>query len=220
MPNTKAYGLTASSNGIYINVKGKRDDTGVPPEEYQALRDEIGRKLLNECRDPETGEPLITRIWTREEAFSGPNMENAPDITIELRDLGFFSVRKTKSIRANRPQIIGTHHPKGILIGRGPGIRKNAEAKTVHLTDVAPTTLYWMDLEIPAELEGRVIEDMFTPEFLAARKPKRAGAVAAPVSVPAEAMNGHGDRSINGPGGATEEDLEILEKMKALGYLE
>jgi predicted AlkP superfamily phosphohydrolase/phosphomutase len=223
MANTKAYCLTTTSNGIYINVKGQRDETGIPPEEYTALRDEIKHKLLTDCKDPETGEPLITGIWTREEAFSGPHMENAPDLTVELRDFGFISVRRTNSIYAKRPRVMGTHHPKGILVARGPGIRSQAEAGTVHLKDVAPTTLYCMDLEIPAGLEGRVIEDLFTPEFLAARKPKHAGAAATePIKlVPSEhGVNGTAERSINGAEGASEEDQDILDKMKALGYLE
>lgn len=205
LANTKAYGLTASSNGIYINVQGKRDATGIPPEEYVRLREEIKRRLLTDCKDPETGAPLITRVWTREEAFNGPHRENAPDLTIELRDLGFFSVRRTNAYHATRPYVIGTHHPNGILIARGPGIRRNTEMEPVHLTDVAPTALFSMDLEIPPDLEGRVIEDLFTPEFLALRKPKFSGAAPEVLNHVTEghAKNGNHAGSINGPEGAT-----------------
>ncbi len=220
LENTKAYGLTASSNGIYINVRGHRDATGIPPEDYLGLREEIRRKLLTDCKDPETGEPLITKVWTREEIFDGPNMENAPDLTVELRDHGFFSVRYTNSVHARRPRISGTHHPRGILMARGPGIRRQAEAGTVHLKDVAPTALYCMDLEIPAELEGRVIEDLFTPEFLAARKPKRARARALVAAAGPNRDDGPAGRSINGAAEPVEEDLDIMERMKVLGYLE
>jgi predicted AlkP superfamily phosphohydrolase/phosphomutase len=220
LANTKAYGLTASSNGIYINVKGWRDDTGVPLSEYAAVREEIRQKLLNDCKDPETGEPLITRVWSREEAFDGPNMTNAPDLTVELRDFGFFSVRRTNSVHAKRPYIIGTHHPAGILIARGPGIRRGAEAQPVHLKDVAPTTLYMMDLEIPSDLEGTVMRELFTPEFLASRSRKETGAAAVNGTAAHNLQNEPADdRAIDGPN-ASEEDLEILEKMKALGYLE
>jgi len=165
---------------------------------------------------------LITRVWTREEAFSGPNMNNAPDLTVELRDKGFISVRRTNSTHAKRAYMIGTHHPEGILIARGPGVRHQAQAEPVHLTDVAPTALYCMDLPIPTDLEGRVIEDLFTPEFLASRKPKRSVPVnqALDGASGEHANNGSSSRSIDGPEGASEEDRDILEKMKALGYLE
>lgn len=221
LEKTRAYCLTTTSNGVYINVKGQRDDTGIAPGDYAALRDEIRQKLLTDCKDPETGEPLVTGIWTREEAFSGPHMTNAPDLTLALRDFGFMSVRRTDVTSGQRPRPMGTHHPEGILIARGPGIRHNAKANTVNLTDVAPTVLYSMDMEIPSALEGRVIEDLFTPEFLAARKPKRAAATTAAFGVASDAhVNGSTGKSSGEGDGASEEDEEILEKMKALGYLD
>lgn len=206
---TKAYAMTASSNGIYINVQGKRDATGIPVHEYESFRRELIDALLNDCTEPSTGEPLITKVWTREEAFPGPNMENAPDLTLQLRDFGFVSVRRTNAIYARRPSTIGTHHPEGILVARGPGIRKGASIGPVHLVDVTPTALYSMDLEIPREVQGRVIQEMYTPEFTLARKPRLGGTPKQPANagilVPAEAIDS---------------DLEILEKMRALGYLE
>jgi predicted AlkP superfamily phosphohydrolase/phosphomutase len=204
---TKAYAMTTSSNGIYINVKGKRDETGIETADYESFRRELIDALLNRCCHPETGEALVTRVWTREEAFAGPNMENAPDLTLQLRDFGFVSVRRTSTIYALRPDIMGTHHPEGILIARGPGIRKDATISPVHLTDIAPTILYAMDLEIPQELQGRVIQEMYRPEFLLARRPK-----AENVNRPVE--------TASMPVETAEQDLEILEKMKFLGYLE
>jgi predicted AlkP superfamily phosphohydrolase/phosphomutase len=204
---TKAYCLTASSNGIYINVKGRRDNTGIPPQEYESLRRELADALLTKCVDPETGERLVTKVSTREEAFWGPSMNNAPDLTLELRDFGFVSVRRTSCIRADRPLIGGTHHPEGILIGRGPGIRRNARIDPVHLVDVAPTALYAMGLEIPADLQGRVIEELYTPEHLATHDRTLGGTTEAGEAVPV-------------PAGVPDEDTEIIEKMKARGYLE
>jgi hypothetical protein len=77
-----------------------------------------------------------------------------------------------------------------------------------------------MDLEIPADLEGRVIEDLFTPEFLAARKPKYASASSQAKPVALHADEETTGRSINGAEGPVEEDLDIMERMKVLGYLE
>jgi predicted AlkP superfamily phosphohydrolase/phosphomutase len=204
---SKAYALTASSNGIYINVKGRRDDTGIAPQEYDSFRCELIEALLTKCVDPETGEPLITRVSTREEAFWGPNMNNAPDLTLELRDFGFVSVRRTNCIHAKRPAILGTHHPEGILLARGPGIRQNASIDPVWLADVAPTVLYAMGLRIPADLQGRVVEELYTPEHLARHSRTLGGATEAAEAIPVLA-------------GVPDEDAEIIEKMKALGYLE
>ncbi|HEY7388834.1 MAG TPA: alkaline phosphatase family protein [Bryobacteraceae bacterium] len=205
--HTKAYALTASSNGIFINVKGRRDETGIPPQEYDRFRRELIDALLTKCVDPETGEPLITRVTTREEAFWGPNMQNAPDLTLELRDFGFVSVRRTNTVYAKRPLILGTHHPEGILLARGAGIRRNARIDPVWLVDIAPTALYAMGLDIPADLQGRVLEEIYTPEHLFAHRSTVGEQTEAAEPVPV-------------PVGVPDEDVEIIEKMKALGYLE
>ncbi|MBV9504525.1 MAG: phosphodiesterase, partial [Acidobacteriia bacterium] len=156
---------------------------------------------------PETGEPLITRVTTREEAFWGPNMHNAPDLTLQLRDFGFVSVRRTNATHAKRPMILGTHHPEGILIARGPGIRKDTKIEPVWLADIAPTALYSMGLEIPADLQGRVIEEIYDPAYLQAYRKTLGGVTETATAVPV-------------PAGVPDEDAEIIEKMKALGYLE
>jgi len=203
---TTAYAVTPSSNGIFINVRGRRRPSGIPPEEYECVRRELTHKLLTECNHPDTGEPLIERVYTREEAFAGKNMDNAPDLTLALRDKGFVSVRRTNSYYAPRPAVLGTHHPEGVLIARGPGIRKGACTEPVSLMDVTPTALFAMGLDVPEDLEGRVLEELYLPEYIAARGPKRGTATAEAVAVMAA--------------GAQDEDAQIIEKMKALGYLE
>jgi predicted AlkP superfamily phosphohydrolase/phosphomutase len=204
---TQAYALTASSNGIFINVRGRRDETGIAPQEYERFRRELTEALLTRCLDPETGEPLITRVTPREEAFWGPNMHNAPDLTLELRDFGFVSVRRTNTAYAKRPSILGTHHPEGILLARGAGIRKNTCVDPVWLVDVAPTALYAMGLDVPADLQGRVLEEIYTQEHLFAHRHTLGEETEAAEPVPV-------------PAGVPDEDAEIIEKMKALGYLE
>jgi len=101
---------------------------------------------------------------------------------------------------------MGTHHPDGILIARGPGIRKNESVDRVNILDVAPTTLYAMGLPVPGDLQGRVLKEMYTPEHTASH----------PVEWGEKTMLGQAPTSSTAP----EEDVEVLEKMKALGYLE
>ncbi|MFN0101057.1 MAG: alkaline phosphatase family protein [Bryobacteraceae bacterium] len=203
---TTAYALTTSSNGIFINVKGKKGDFGIDPAEYDSFLAKLTEELLNDFRDPATGEPIITAAVPSSVAFAGPHEALAPDITVSLRDHGFFSVRKGDSIIAKRPQYLGTHHPEGILICRGPGIRKNHHIDPVHLLDVAPTALYAMGLDIPADLQGRVLEEAFTSDFLADRELRRGASTKAVEKSDSEALEA--------------DDEDILEKMKALGYLE
>lgn len=64
---TRAYALGLS--GLYLNLEGREADGIVPPAERGALLEEITRKLLSEV-DPATGEPAITRVYPRDEAYT------------------------------------------------------------------------------------------------------------------------------------------------------
>jgi predicted AlkP superfamily phosphohydrolase/phosphomutase len=206
MSQTRAFALTPSSNGVHIAVRGSRGDAGIPPETYEQFRAQLIRELLTECVDPSTGERLVTDVTTRDEAFSGPHMELAPDLTLTLRDHGFVSVRRSNTVHAERPHVIGTHHPDGVFVAHGRSIRRGRITAPLRLIDVAPTVLHSLGLQIPSDLEGRTAMETFTPDYLAAN-PARAGGTSEPALVAAGAAS-------------ADQDAEIIERMKALGYLE
>jgi predicted AlkP superfamily phosphohydrolase/phosphomutase len=206
MSRTQAFALTSSSNGVHIAIRGTRGETGIAPESYERFRAELIEKLLTDCADPATGEPLITRVSTREEVFNGPNMSLAPDLTLTLRDHGFVSVRRGRSVLEGRPEIVGTHHPDGVFVARGPGIRAGGAVQPLRLVDVMPTALYTAGLAIPSDVDGRIVTEMFDPEYMHVNSPKVGGATGpAPVAVAAA---------------PAPQDADILARMKALGYLE
>ncbi len=77
---TRAYGL--GINGLYINLAGRERWGIVPPEERQALMEEIAEKLLTVI-DPATGEPAITKVYLRDETFKDRGyLEIGPDIVV------------------------------------------------------------------------------------------------------------------------------------------
>ncbi len=209
MEKTRAYARSASSNGIHIAIKGVRGEHGIEPGQYESFRAELIEKLKTECVDPQTGEPLITRLWTKEEAFSGPKESMAPDITVETRDFGNFSVLRSDVVLKPRQSVMGFHHPEGIFVGLGPGIRRDGTFHdALEMIDVAPTTLYAMGLPVPEDLPGRVATEFFTSEFVKDH-PIEKGA----------ASGGVQDRA-DGDAAAQEDDPQIMMRLKALGYIE
>ena len=62
----------------------------------------------------------------------------------------------------------GTHHERGILVMRGPGVRVDARLQDASIYDVTPTLLYAMGLPVPADLPGEALARAFTPEWVAA----------------------------------------------------
>ena len=60
----------------------------------------------------------------------------------------------------------GTHRLHGILVARGPHFKKNAEISGARLIDFAPTLLYLLGQPVPRDMDGKVLSDLFKPEYL------------------------------------------------------
>lgn len=207
---TTAHLITSSSNGIRIRVRREPGDGGIAPEEYEGFRARLADDLLS-WRDPATGTPIVTRVWAREEAFSGPHMDEAPDLTVRLRDYGFASLLASDVLIRPRVTVMGTHQPAGIFVAHGRGIRAGAVLDApLTLLDVAPLLLHALDVPVPADLEGRVPGEVFQPGWLE-RHPVRPGAPTEPPRpLPAAAQSAD----------EVEGEQEVLARLRALGYVE
>jgi predicted AlkP superfamily phosphohydrolase/phosphomutase len=205
--HTVAYCRTPSSNGINIRVARKPGESGVPPEQYDALRQRLIRDL-EDLKDPATGERIITEIHLREDVFPGEAMHDAPDLLLVLRDFGFVSIKNKLPVVQPREQVAGTHHPDGVFIAYGPGISKGAKIARRRITDVGATLLYSLGLEVPSDFEGVVPPAMFTAEHLDAH----------PIVV------GRATRGTNRDDAAAamapEEKEQIMAQLQMLGYME
>lgn len=207
---TSAYAATASSNGIIIQVAGKRGKEGISPDEYLPFRDELMEKLQKECVDPKTGEPLISKVWTREEAFGGGYIDCAPDLTLALRDSGFVSINPSDVYYRSRSQIMGTHRPEGVFVAVGPGIQKGQVLPPLSIVNVAPSLLYSLGIPIPADMDGEVVTEIFDSAFLQTH-PIETGEP----TIPPERYQG-------APPPQTEDaegQEQIMLRLKSLGYV-
>jgi predicted AlkP superfamily phosphohydrolase/phosphomutase len=206
---TTVYGLTPSSNGVHIAVAGRRGQYGIDPAEYERVRSRLLDQLC-QVTDPATGRRLVTRVWTREEAFAGALMEMAPDLTLTLRDCGFVSILKSDVILKPRPEVVGTHQPAGIFMAKGPRIRQGLSLPALSILDVAPTLLYSLGLPVPSDLEGRVAEQIFA-SALRQERPIRVGdRTRLPEAFPPWR---HQPQDQEG-------EAQVLERLKNLGYVE
>jgi predicted AlkP superfamily phosphohydrolase/phosphomutase len=206
---TTAYALTPSSNGIHIAVAGQRGSEGITPQQYEGFR----LKLMEELRqftDPVTGQPVVTRIWTREEAFPGSQMDRAPDLTISLRDQGFVSILRADEPLKSRPEVTGTHRPEGIFIAGGPWIRSGASLPPLSILSIAPLLLYSLGLPIPEDLEEGVPAEAFKPSLLRDL----------PVQVGMPTLTPNPFPRSSEEEEEAEGEAAVLARLKALGYIE
>jgi hypothetical protein len=93
----------------------------------------------------------------------------------------------------------------GIFLGRGPELRRGAKVEGARIIDFAPTILQSFGAEIPSDMDGRVLEEIFTEEFLRAT-PVRISSTGFAESEKSGAMT-------------DEESEEIRERLRGWGYL-
>lgn len=219
---TKAYcsEVLASPPSIWINRKGSKPAGIVEDSEYEPLIALITEKL-KELKDPRTGESVIPRIYRRDEVFQGPYSGEAPDLIFDWWSKNAFSsspsfpedgdqpplkIRERQPMK--EPEWAGTHRLEGILIGKGGPIKKGAQINGVRLMDMAPTLLYLAGQKIPSDMDGKVLLELFEPEFVA-KNPVEYDQVSS------------GNQSTGTGSTYSQEDAALVEeRLKALGYIE
>lgn len=71
---------------VYLDMQGREPEGHVEPgREYERLREELARGLAG-LRDLETGEPMVSRVYRREEIYAGPLFDRAPDLLVQTCD--------------------------------------------------------------------------------------------------------------------------------------
>lgn len=203
LKKTKAFAMTPSCNGIYINRQHLSE------AEANQVRDELIEKLYK-LKGPDGG-LVVTEIKKREDWWPGPYTERAPDLTLTLRDHGLISILNGKAQVVPREEPAGTHHPHGVLLGRGPGIVEGQELEVRDIIEVPQLLLHSLGLEIPGDYEGSFPANFYEPEYLASDPPRKThGAVAATASAAAG-----DDANLD-----EDEEAAIMERLRGLGYLE
>jgi predicted AlkP superfamily phosphohydrolase/phosphomutase len=190
-----AFAPGAFGGLVRANVKGRDHGGEVAPEDAPAILERI-RSGLEALRDPDTGEPFVDRVYSREEIYEGPYVDNAPDLVfVEApgRFVGRGTIPADDVFGLPSYTFSAFHRPEGILMAAGPHFRPDAERQEYSILDLAPT-LYWIfDVEAPVGLDGRVPPGLVGADSLSARPPRTGEepAVIQPRDAPAE-----GDREV------------------------
>lgn len=207
---TTAYARSTTSNGIYIRVAKEPGQSGVALNQYSSFRNKLIEEL-KAIHDPVTNKPVIKQIFTKEEAFPGEHNSQAADLTLVMYDHSFISILNKSPIVHYRDEIEGTHYPEGIFIGRGPGIKKGVILADLLITDVAPALLYSLGLPIPSDFERPLPKDIFESSFLEEHKCVKGETTQVPDSYAGKVAQ---------PSIDSEEEMQILNRLRMLGYVE
>ena len=207
---TKVY--FEANEGLRINLKGREPKGFVKPEDYEILRDELIAKLL-EFREPETGEPVVEKVYRREEIYSGPYVGEAPDLVMSWKEypdqrrthFPYLGSHSQGLFRLNRT-ITGSHTQNGIFIAYGKNIKKGKIIRNAEIIDLAPTILYIMGQVIPQDMDGEVLTEMFEDDYVQTQRPQYS------------AEKTRYEKKAEEVGG---KEAEIIKKrLKGLGYID
>jgi predicted AlkP superfamily phosphohydrolase/phosphomutase len=195
---------------IRINVQGRWAQGCVAPgAEYQRVKQEIVEKL-RAVKDPESGERLDGEVMTKDEIYWGDFAEDAPDIFFvpvngkyRPKSAGFTS----NAVISHFFGMTGIHKMNGILIARGQSLQRGRRIEGAQILDIFPSVLYLMGMVIPEDVDGKVLHQMFTEEFLQQH----------PIRYSQESL-GAGGQAPELP--RPEEEEEVISRLRGLGYLE
>jgi len=207
---SRAYSFGRSVGPIYVNVKG-REPQGIvnPGREYEEVREEIAA-LAEEFTDPRTGRKLVGCVLRREDIYSGPYVDQAPDLILlpAAEKDKFFGLADFGSNQMVQTiyRYSGMHLDNGLLIMMGPQIERQAKLDNASIVDLAPTILYAMGVPIPQDMDGRPLVEVFTGDD--------AQDIPLLSTVPTLSSRRSEEASYT-----TEESREIEGRLRQMGYL-
>jgi predicted AlkP superfamily phosphohydrolase/phosphomutase len=202
---TRAFASVYYQEGVFLNVSGRERFGIVPPSDIDTLKTEIEQRFRS-LKGPD-GNPVVDAVFRSEDVFSGEALEGAPDLIMFMRDHNYVpddEVFHKDPFTDHRSLPRGGHHPDGIVVVAGRGIRPARIQASI--VDVTPTLLYMAGLKVPEGLDGAVMTDAFAPEHLETH----------PVE-PMPAVN-MGIRDESSPY-SVEEEAMVEESLRGLGYL-
>jgi predicted AlkP superfamily phosphohydrolase/phosphomutase len=205
---SKAFAV-GSFGQIYINQSGKRPQGIVQPgKEYEELRNEIAARAA-EIRDPRSGLPVVEKVYRREDIYSGPLVEKAPDLVLQSRNWEYMAFGHADFGGSHIVEPIvgmsGHHRPDGIVMVSGQGINEGVTLPEASIMDLAPTILYAMGIPIPTDMDGRILTEAFTSDHLSTVQARYSDELS-------ERQTGEDQYSL-------EDEEEIKERLRGLGYV-
>jgi predicted AlkP superfamily phosphohydrolase/phosphomutase len=161
--STKAAFVGGSETGfIYVNVTGRgRFGCVEAGEEYE----QIVSRLISEfsaLRNQRTGSKLLARVARGDEIYSGAGSGVLlPDVVLIPVEGYVVAAGMVEPFLPENGEK-GDHRHNGILLLQGPGIHTSVANFHPELIDLAPTILHALGLPVPADMDGRVLEEIFS----------------------------------------------------------
>jgi hypothetical protein len=175
-PGSLAY--FAGHGQLWVNLIG-RDPQGAvyPQDEYEEVRDTLVKVLPAKLLDAGTGEPIIERVYRKEELYAAEYLFCAPDLVVLFRP-GYAPSPRSLRVDFDETTLTtpatGTTtragvHPSmlgGFLLASAPTLARGISLpERVPLTAVLPTMLHALGVEISGA-DSAAVSALFDPSYL------------------------------------------------------
>jgi predicted AlkP superfamily phosphohydrolase/phosphomutase len=145
---------------LYVNVIGRGPAGIVRPEECDAIVADVIEKF-SEVKHPLTGKRVYKRVARGSEVYPQRSKEVLlPDVILLPEDGYGLSSKVSDAL----PQATseGVHRHNGVVFLQAKDVNKSVRDFHPFLIDMAPTILHALDLPVPSDMDGRVLEEIFT----------------------------------------------------------
>ena len=171
--------LFFAQNHLWINLEGRDPGGIVPASEYRGLRQEI-LNTMRDLKDADTGEHAFAFVLPREDAsmvglwgdrigdlvfcyeggyrWSGPEVLRLGEERVIFPCEGGNHGPMIPTYETDITSVLGSFFMAGPSVTAVGAIPKEAGAR-ISTKDVAPTVSYLLDMEPPAQTEGRVLRE-------------------------------------------------------------
>lgn len=156
---TKAWSTGGYYGRIFLNIKGREPQGIIPKNAVQSIREELSQRL--QLIPDDKGNPINTRVYIPRTTYKQVN-RIAPDLMVYFGDLhwrvvGSVGYGQHYTLENDTGPDDANHAMEGMYILVDPKQKGIGQSYTYQLMDVASTALHLMGLDIPRELQGRVM---------------------------------------------------------------
>ena len=146
-------------------MKGREPEGIVEPEEYEAVRDDLARRIA--AIPDDAGNPIPTAVYKPEDLYEDPQGV-APDLIVVFGDLLWRSVgtiggdEGIQTLENDTGPDDANHAQDGLYVVAGPGIEALGRSDA-HLLDIAPTVLELLGIEREPGMRGESLLPALAP---------------------------------------------------------
>ena len=150
---------------LFVNLRDRGPAGIVDRDQYQPIVTDLVERFSN-LTHPVTGRKLYRQVSRGVDIYP----RSTPDIllpdVILLPEEGYGLSSRISSMLPEGTSE-GVHRHNGVLFMKGEKLRSSVPGLSPYLIDLAPTILHALGLPVPADMDGRVLEELFSePEAI------------------------------------------------------